>query len=179
MDFLPDRASARGEDKVRVESTSDTIERIRQGIEQIPGALISIEKERMGPPVGAPIAVEVAGDDFHQLGEYAALTRRQLSQIEGTAKLSDNYRVGRPELRLKVDRGAAKRVGASTQAVASAVRTAVAGTKASTLRDGEDEFDIMVELDPEYRKDRNRCCHCGFRVGKTPVQTPSPCPFLP
>ena len=153
VDFLPDRASARGEDKVRVESTSDTIERIRQGIEQIPGALISIEKERMGPPVGAPIAVEVAGDDFHQLGEYAALTRRQLSQIEGTAKLSDNYRVGRPELRLKVDRGAAKRVGASTQAVASAVRTAVAGTKASTLRDGEDEFDIMVELDPEYRKD--------------------------
>jgi multidrug efflux pump subunit AcrB len=56
-------------------------------------------------------------------------------------------------MRLKIDRGAAKRVGASTQGVAQAVRTAVAGSKASALRDGEDEYDIIVELDPRYRND--------------------------
>ncbi len=33
------------------------------------------------------------------------------------------------------------------------MRAAVAGQKASTLRDGEDEYDIMVELAPEYRED--------------------------
>ena len=153
IDFLPDAASAKGTDKIRIEPTTDTIERIRQAVEVIPGAIIAIEKERMGPPVGAPIAVEVSGDDFHEVGEYAAVVRRQIAEIEGAAKLKDNYRVGRPEMRLRIDRGAAKRVGASTQAVASAVRTAVAGTKASALRDGEDEYDIVVELDPRYRND--------------------------
>ncbi len=153
IDFLPEESSLRPGDKARVELTSQTIERIRQRIEVIEGAEISIEKERMGPPVGAPISVEVSGDDFHAVGEYAATIRRKLGAIEGTAKLKDNYRVGRPEMRLNIDRGAAKRVGASTQAVASAVRTAVAGTKASALRDGEDEYDIMVELDPRYRDD--------------------------
>jgi multidrug efflux pump subunit AcrB len=153
VDFLPTESDAKPGDKLRVELASETIERIRQAIEIIPGAEISIAKENMGPPVGAPIAVEVSGDDFHEVGEYAAVIRRKLAEIEGTAKLKDNYRVGRPEMRLRIDRGAAKRVGASTQAVAGAIRTAVAGSKASTLRDGEDEYDIMVELDPRYRGD--------------------------
>ena len=153
LDFLPDESGALPGDKLRVESTTTTIDRIRGGIERIAGAEITIEKERMGPPVGAPISVEVSGDDFHAVGAYAAKVRRDLAAIDGTAKLKDNYRVGRPELRLRIDRGAAKRVGASTQSVAGTVRTAIAGTKASSLRDGEDEFDIMVSLAPQYRED--------------------------
>jgi hypothetical protein len=77
-----------------------------------------------------------------------------MSAIPGVTELTDDYRVGRPEMRLRIDRGAAKRVGASTQQdVASTVRTATAGTKASTLRHGDDEYDIVVELAPEYRDD--------------------------
>jgi multidrug efflux pump subunit AcrB len=56
-------------------------------------------------------------------------------------------------MRLTVNRGAAKRVGASTQTVAGAVRTAITGTTASTLRDGEDEYDIVVRLAPHFRDD--------------------------
>lgn len=153
IDFLPGPADSLPGDKTRVEDTVETIERIRQAIEIIAGAEISIAKENMGPPIGAPISVEVSGDDFHKVGEYSAAIRRKLAEIEGTAKLKDNYRVGRPEMRLRIDRGAAKRVGASTQEVASAIRTAVAGSKASSLRDGEDEYDIMVELAPRYRDD--------------------------
>ena len=153
MDFLPDAASAQEGDKLRVEPATRTIERVRRALSKIPGAEISIEKERMGPPVGSPISVEVSGDDYHELGDYAARVRRRLGEIDGAAKLKDNFRVGRPEMRLRIDRGAAKRIGASTQAVAMTVRTAIAGTKASTLRDGEDEYDIMVALDPKYRED--------------------------
>lgn len=153
VDFLPDEANARPGEKIRVEPTSTTVDEIRRRVAEIPGAEISVEKERMGPPVGSPIAVEVSGDDLHEVGAMAAEVRRDLAKIPGTTDLSDNYRVGRPELRLRIDRGAAKRIGASTQAVASTIRTAVAGTKASAIRDGEDEYDIMVELDPRDRED--------------------------
>ncbi len=151
VDFLPDASTAKDGERTREELTSLTVERIRQRVLEIPGAEISIEKESMGPPVGSPIAVEVSGDNFHEVGELAARVRRELGAIDGTTELSDNYRVGRPEMRLRINRGAAKRVGASTQAIAGAMRTAVAGTKASTLRDGEDEYDIMVEVDPRSR----------------------------
>lgn len=151
--FLPDPNTALPGQRVRVESTSATVDRLRDLVAEIAGAEISIEKERMGPPVGFPIAVNVSGDDFHELGRIAARVRRDLAEIEGTTSLRDNYRVGRPELRLRIDRGAAKRVGASTQSVAQTIRTAVAGALASTLRDGEDDYDIMVRLAPEHRAD--------------------------
>lgn len=153
LDFLPDEASAAAGETVRFEPTTDTVDRIRNAVLEIPGAEISVEKERMGPPVGSPIAVEVSGDDFHEVGTLAASVRRQLSEVPGATDLTDNYHVGRPEMRLRIDRGAAKRVGTSTASVANTVRTAVAGTKASAFRDGEDEYDITVMLDPRFRDD--------------------------
>ncbi|MCG8424206.1 MAG: efflux RND transporter permease subunit [Proteobacteria bacterium] len=153
VDFLPDAASAAEGDQIRVERTPLTVERLRMAFAEIAGAEISIEKELMGPPVGDPIAVEISGDDFGALGEYAAVVRRQLAEIPGTAKLTDDYRVGRPEMRLRIDRSAANRVGATTRLIAGTIRTAVRGTKTSTLRDGEDEYDIIVELDPRYKED--------------------------
>ena len=153
VDFLPDRNTAREGEKPRVEPTTRTIDRVRLALAEIPGAEITVEKERMGPPVGKPISVEVSGSDFHGVGAVAARVRRELGKIDGTTGLQDDYRVGRPELRLRIDRGAAKRVGASTRDVASTVRAAVAGTKASALRDGEDEYDIIVEVAPEHRQD--------------------------
>ncbi len=153
VDFRPDANTAKPGETVRIEPTTDTINRIRNRVSEIAGAAIQVEKERMGPPVGKPVEVEVSGEDFDEVGALAARVRRELSAIEGVTDITDDYRVGRPELRLRIDRGAAKRVGASTRAVATALRTAFAGGVASTVRDGEDEYDIVIELAPEARQD--------------------------
>lgn len=152
VDFLKDRNTAKDGESVRVEPTPRTIDRLRARVAQLAGAEITVEKERMGPPVGAPIAVEVSGEDFHAVGAFAETVIRELGAIEGTTDLRHNYRVGRPELRLRIDRAAAKRVGADTRTVGSTIRTAFAGTKASTIRDGDDEYDIVVRLAPEFRQ---------------------------
>ncbi|NOY26187.1 MAG: TolC family protein [Oligoflexia bacterium] len=153
VDFLPSKNDAGPDDTKRIENTFRTIDRIRRAVAEIPGAEIVVDQERMGPPVGKPISVEVSGDDFNQVGEAAADVLRQLGTIPGVTDLKDDYRVGRPEMRLRIDRGKAKRVGASTVAVANDVRTAIAGNTASTIRDGSDEYDIVVELDPRFRDD--------------------------
>ncbi len=153
VDFLPTRNDAARGDKSRVESTVVTIDKIRAAVASIPGAEINVEKERMGPPVGDAISVQVAGDDFHQVGALASLIMEDMRSVDGVTDLSHDYRVGRPEMRLRVDRGAARRIGVSTAVVANTVRTALSGTKASTLHDGKDEYDITVELDPRFRDD--------------------------
>lgn len=155
LDFLPHRTKADLEhgERARKEDARVVIARLRQKVETIIGAEISVEKERMGPPVGKPVAVEVSGENFYEVGALAGKLKREIAKLEGVTDLKDDYRVGRPEMRLRVDRGAAKRVGASTQAVAASVRTAISGTTASTLRDGEDEYDIVVRLAPRYRDD--------------------------
>ncbi|NCG17627.1 MAG: TolC family protein, partial [Rhodobacterales bacterium] len=153
VDFKPSKASAKPGEQIRQGKSEDSVSRLRKAMSVIPGARVTIEPESMGPPVGKPISVQVVGDDFHSVGEVAQQFRRKLANLPGTTDLSDNYKVGRPELRLRIDRGAAKLVGVSTAQVGNAVRTAVAGTKASTLRDGEEEIDIIVELAPQFRQD--------------------------
>lgn len=153
LDFFPHPSKAMPGESGRRESTRITLSRIRDSLDDIVGAEIKVEKERMGPPVGSPVSVEVSGKDYHEAGRLAAQIRRGLEQIPGITGLSDNYRVGRPELRFRVDRGAAKRIGASTGEIANTVRTAINGTKASTFRDGDDEYDITVELAPEFKDD--------------------------
>lgn len=153
VDYHPDPNNVRPGERPRMESTRLTTDRLRAAVAEIPGARIAIEPEGMGPPVGPDVEVLVSGDDFDQVGLVAQRFRRELAKIEGITDLEDDYRVGRPELRLRIDRGAAARVGVSTAAIGNAVRTAVAGTTASALREGEDEYDIVVELAPEYRED--------------------------
>ncbi len=152
-DFYPHASKAQPGETPRKESTRITLNRIRDSLEDIVGAEIKVEKERMGPPVGKPIAVEVSAKHYDKAGDFAAALRRDIAKIEGVTGLTDNYRVGRPELRFRVDRGAAKRVGASTGEIASAVRNAINGTEASRFRDGDDEYKIMVELAPEFKDD--------------------------
>ncbi len=153
VEFPADDNTRVAGEKARVEPTSQTVDRIRARAVDIPGAKISVEKERMGPPVGKPISVEVSGKDFDEVGAFALAVRRSLASVEGVTDLSDDYRVGRPEMRLRIKRGAAKRVGVSTRDIGRTVRTAVAGAEASKLRDGDDEYDILVELAPEFRDD--------------------------
>jgi multidrug efflux pump subunit AcrB/outer membrane protein TolC len=150
LDFLPHKSDADDDDTPRVENTERTIETLRASLATIPGFEVEVNKEGMGPPVGDPISVEVSGGDFNDVGEFAAQVRRRIAGVPGVTDLKDDYRVGRPEMRLRIDRGAAKRVGASTAQVANTVRTAIAGTKASALRDGSDEYDIIVALDPRF-----------------------------
>jgi multidrug efflux pump subunit AcrB len=153
LNFYPHASKARPGEVIREEDTRLTLKRLRKQVAHIVGAEIKIEKERQGPPVGKPIAIEVSSKSYQDAGEFASKARRAIAAVPGVTGVEDNYRVGRPELRFRVDRGAAKRVGASTAEVANAVRAAVSGTKASAFRDGEDEYDIMVELAPEYRED--------------------------
>ncbi|MEM9694423.1 MAG: efflux RND transporter permease subunit, partial [Myxococcota bacterium] len=106
VDFLPHHTKVKPGETERVESTNDTIERLRDKVAAVVGARITIEKIEMGPPVGKPIAVEVSGDDFAQVGNLAAQLRRDLAKnVPGVADLEDDYRVGRPEMRLRIDRG--------------------------------------------------------------------------
>jgi len=151
IDFLPHANDAKSGEKSRVENTDLTITYLRKTLQQIPGASIEVNQEEMGPPVGAAISLQVSGADFHEVGALAQRVKRRVAGVKGTTEVTDDYKVGRPEMRLRIDRAKAKRVGASTGEVANTIRTAVAGTVATTVRDGSDEYDVLVQLDPRFR----------------------------
>ena len=49
------------------ERTEPYINLFRDAVKDIPGAEITIDKQKMGPPTGKPINIEVTGDDLNML----------------------------------------------------------------------------------------------------------------
>ena len=135
----------------RTRSSLETTEEIRKALLDIPGAEIEIAKEEAGPPVGAPINIEIIGDDFEVLGSLAEDVRKKIEDLPGVVDLKDDYDAGRPEVRVDINRERASLFHANTTIIANAVRTAINGIEASKYRINEDEYDITVRLKEDQR----------------------------
>ncbi len=142
----------------RPETSRNTMSRLRSQLQGLPGVEITIEPDQVGPPVGAPVNIEVTGEDFQEIVRITGEIRQILDNatrtgaIEGLVDLSDNLNTGRPELRVIIDRGRAAQFGLSTQKIANTVRSAINGFEASKYRTGDDEFPIIVRLDEQQRE---------------------------
>jgi multidrug efflux pump len=134
------------------ENPQDTIKKIRNFVKNIPGAVIEVKKESMGPPTGAPINIQIQGPDFEVLTKLTEKTKKLLSSIEGITNIKDNYIKGRPEISITIDRDKAAIFDMNTSMIASAIRTAIQGSKISVFREGTEEYDITLK----YPTDKTR-----------------------
>lgn len=130
---------------------NDLMAALRKVFERIPGANVVIETQSMGPPSGKAINIEIVGDDLKVMAEIARQVKAQLSTISGIIDLNDDVELSRPEVVVIVDRKRAALAGVSTSSISQTVRAAFNGTKASTYREGKDEYDIVVRLPREKR----------------------------
>ncbi|MHC4247502.1 MAG: efflux RND transporter permease subunit [Planctomycetota bacterium] len=136
----------------RERSSRETHADVRERMKGIPGAGISVIAEEKGPPTGQPINIEITGDDLEVLGRIATEIRKRITGIPHVYDVRDDYAVGVPTIRVRVDRKKAALVGLNTEAVGFALKVAFNGMQVSTFRQGGEDYDITVRL-PEA--DRN------------------------
>jgi len=134
-----------------------TMRELQQSIGSgIAGAEVTVTRPQQGPPSGAPINIEISGEDptlLRRLGEevVARLGSSAVgSKLEG---LDSDMTVGSPELVVEVDRERAALYGLSTRQVGSVIRNAIQGTEAAKFRSGAEEYGIIVRLAEPYRRD--------------------------
>jgi multidrug efflux pump subunit AcrB len=139
------------EKKLRGQSTFTTLEEVRSSITGIAGAEVRVAKQQMGPPVGAPVSIEISGDDYGQLESLSKVIREKIKDVPGLVDLKDDYNIGRPEIEVRIDREKAGMYYTSTGQIASTVRAAIAGVDASKYRVGEDQYSIRVRLKESQR----------------------------
>lgn len=129
------------------------METLRVVYERVPGANIVLAQQSSGPPAGAPVNIEIVGDDLAVMAKISQQIKDKIRVIPGIIDLEDDVELTRPEVLVRVDRRRAALAGTDTRSVASTVRTAVNGTKASVFREGDEEFDIVVKMPEEVRRD--------------------------
>ena len=136
----------------RSEPSPISRDKLRGDLSEITGADIEVNEEEMGPPTGAPINIEISGDDFLILGRIAREVKDIILAVDGVVDIKDDYDTGRPELTVTVDREKAALLNINTWEIASTVRTAINGTEAAKYRVDEDEYDITVRFGERWRR---------------------------
>jgi multidrug efflux pump subunit AcrB len=124
----------------------DIIAAVRRDIADIPGAEIKVEQERHGPPTGAPVTVEIAGEDFKTIERLSEQAHRMIADVPNLVNLRSDLETARPELAFTVNRRVAMLLGVNTATVGNFLKMAIFGWKVGTYRQFNDEYDITVRL---------------------------------
>ncbi|WP_027867473.1 CusA/CzcA family heavy metal efflux RND transporter [Massilia alkalitolerans] len=103
--------------------------------------------------VRSDVAVKVFGDDMEVLTATGARLSTALSKVPGATDVKVEQASGLPTLTVNIDRGKASRYGLDISDVQKAVATAVGGTEAGTVFEGDRQFDIVVRLPEGTRND--------------------------
>jgi multidrug efflux pump subunit AcrB len=125
--------------------------KIRAELAGYPGATIELQELENGPPVDAPVAIRVLGEDPARIEAAAARVEAILAETPGTRYVRNPARDRKSDLRVRIDRERAALAGVAVPVVDRAVRLAVGGIVAGQYReDGTDEpWDIRVTLPRE------------------------------
>jgi len=140
-------------------SRDDLLAAIQTAANKLPGNLyefsqpIQLRFNELISGVRSDVAVKVFGDDMAVLNDTAAEIAAVMKTIQGASEVKVEQTTGLPMLTVNIDRDKTSRYGLNVGDVQDAVATAIGGTEAGTLFEGDRRFDIIVRLPDNLRSD--------------------------
>jgi hydrophobic/amphiphilic exporter-1 (mainly G- bacteria), HAE1 family len=102
-----------------------------------------------------PVRALILGPDFIKAAELSKQVAERMRNIAGLLDVEASVSLNSPELQVKIDRGRASDLGVRAADVASAVRLMISGEdQISTYKEGDEQYDVTLQLLPEQQKDR-------------------------
>jgi cobalt-zinc-cadmium resistance protein CzcA len=96
-------------------------------------------------------SVKIVGPNLQNITNIAEQIRDQMSQVRGIADLGIFPVLGQPNLNIKIDRAKAARYGLNSGDVNSIIQAAMGGAAATSVLEGDRQFNLVVRYTPEYR----------------------------
>ncbi len=107
---------------------------------------IQMRVEELISGVRATLATKIYGEDLEELDRLSEEIKNAIADVEGVADLSLEANVGKPQIRIQVDRQQLARYGLNADDVLSVVRTRIGNEPVSSLIDGVRRFDITARI---------------------------------
>ena len=127
---------------------------------------IQMRVEELISGVRATLAAKIYGEDLGELDRLSQEIKNAIGQVPGVADLSLEANIGKPQIRIKVNRSQLARYGLNADDVLTVVRTGIGNEPVSTLIEGVKRFDITARLHDPAKVDVEA-------IKNIPLQTPS------
>src|SRR4030095_9614053 len=137
----------------------ELIHAIREDLEKIPGVGINLGQfiahrlDEVLSGVRAQIAIKIYGTDLDQLLDKGKQVEGILAGIRGVRDLQLEQQLRVPEVRIKVNRDRAGRLGLNAGDVLETAQIAFNGEVISQVIEGQRSFPLFVWFDADSRKD--------------------------
>lgn len=105
-----------------------------------------------GTGARSDVVIKIFGDDLDTLREQAEQVARTIRPVPGATDVKVEQVSGLPVLQITIDRDAIARYGINVSEVEQLIKTAVAGTDATSVLEGFRRFTLVVRLPPELRR---------------------------
>ncbi|MCA1619071.1 MAG: efflux RND transporter permease subunit, partial [Acidobacteria bacterium] len=92
----------------------------------------------------ADIQYVIGGPDLQKLTEYSEKLTRKLATVPNVVDVDSSLVVGKPEVRVEIDRARAADLGVKAGDIAQALNVLVAGQEVTTYNEGTDQYDVRV-----------------------------------
>lgn len=151
-------------------SKSELIARIKQAVETVPGNNYEITQpiqmrfNELISGVRSDVGIKIFGDDMEVMNHAADKISSILTSISGGQDVKVEQTTGLPILTVKIDREKIARLGVNVADVQQAVSTAMNGTEAGVLFQGDRRFQIVVRIPENLRVDMDALKQLPLRL---------------
>jgi HAE1 family hydrophobic/amphiphilic exporter-1 len=139
-------------------STRRVLERTRDGLDQFPPGMVSVETgtaTALGRLLGggeADIAIRVRGDDLGLAWRHAQLIEQRLQSVGSLVNVRLGTEEGQPEIRVEIDRERAANYGVEPRLIAETVEQYMRGAVATEFVDFDEKVPVLVRLPESERR---------------------------
>jgi len=138
---------------------AELVEELEAAAKEIPGSNyeftqpIQMRTNELISGVRSDVAVKVYGDNLDQLTRLASRVERVMRSVPGAEDVKAEQVTGLPLLTITPDPAALARYGLNPGDVQETVATAIGGSVAGQLIEGDRRFDLVVRLPESLRQD--------------------------
>jgi len=140
----------------RDRTPQDIIESLRPKLNEMEGFdRLYFFTSKEGPPTGRSIEAAIKGEDFSVLQKISLEFTEYLKTIPGVSDVDTSYQFGKKQFRVVIDEPKANQFGLTIGDIAAAVRNAIKGGVATTIKPlkAEKEIEVLVRFPKDNRSD--------------------------
>jgi len=144
-------------EEYQYESFNSFLEELRNEFDDYPGVQIEVKDFIQGPPVEAPVAIKIIGDNLSVLKNLSMDVEKYFKNVEGTLNINNPLGTTKTDLHVKINRAKAAMYGVQLTEIDRTIRAEITGLIISKFRDEEGkEYNIVVRgensIDSKFTK---------------------------
>jgi multidrug efflux pump subunit AcrB len=127
-------------------SFNNILNNLREEFSKYPGAKIDVKDFIQGPPIEAPIAIKVIGDNLKTLKNISTDIENFFHETDGTVNIYNPLATTKADIQVKINRAKAAMLGVPLVDIDKAIRASITGLIVSKYRDENGkEYNIIVK----------------------------------